>query len=111
MIELASPVGKTPSVIKPLGMNLADIIYKALEALGHVSPMLKKVATIVFYYTKYWSTVSHFSPGTGVYDCKSYTNELVDAMKKDPAAFAEFVKMAKQSSTASIVYPTPLNSW
>merc|ERR1712194_261855 len=65
----------------------------------------------VFYYTKYWSSVSHFSPGTGVYPAHEYAQELVAAMKKDPKAFADFVAKAKQSTTGSIVYPTPRNSW
>merc|ERR1719321_2132610 len=112
MIKLVEPPpGKEPSTIKALGMKLSSIIYDFMQAAGHFSPTLKKVATIVFFYTKYWSTVSHFSPGTGVYDTKSYTKELIAAMKKDPEAFAEFVKKAKQSTTATIVYPTPLNSW
>jgi len=112
MIKLVgTPTSGKPSTIKGLGMDLSKILYDFLSLLGHFSPTLKKVATIVFFYTKYWSTVSHFSPGTGIYDTKSYTNELVAAMKKDPAAFAEFVKKAKQSTTATIVYPTPLNSW
>jgi hypothetical protein len=103
--------GDKPSTIKPLGMNLSDIIYKFMEAFGHFSPTLKKVATIVFFYTKYWSTVSHFSPGTGVYDTRAYTAELVAEMKKDPEAFGKFVANAKKSTTASVVYPLPRNSW
>jgi len=110
MIDIASPSGKTSS-ITPLGMDLSDIVYKALEALGHFSPSIKHVATIVFYYTKYWSTVSHFSPGTGVMPAKAYTKDLVDAMKKDPDAFETFIKNARSSTTGSIVYPTPLSSW
>eukprot|EP00933_Yihiella_yeosuensis_P071348 TRINITY_DN79550_c0_g1_i1.p1 TRINITY_DN79550_c0_g1~~TRINITY_DN79550_c0_g1_i1.p1 ORF type:complete len:500 (-),score=108.41 TRINITY_DN79550_c0_g1_i1:134-1633(-) len=111
MISMATPPGAKPSKIKPLGMNLSDIIYKAMEAIGHFSPTLKKVATIVFFYTKYWSTVSHFSPATGVYDTRTYTSELVDAVKKDPQAFSKFIENAKKSTTGSIVYPTPRNSW
>jgi nucleoside-diphosphate-sugar epimerase len=111
MIDMGTPAGKKPSTIKPLGMKLSEIIYEFMKAIGHFSPTLKRVATIVFFYTKYWSTVSHFSPGTGVYDCKSYTKELVDAAAKDPAAFEEFIKKAKSSTTGSVVYPTPLNSW
>jgi len=111
MIELASPAGKKPSAIKPLGMNLSEIIYKAMEALGHFSSKLKQVATIVFFYTKYWSTVSHFSPGTGICDSHDYTKELVTAMKKDPEAFAKFVANAKSSTTTALVYPTPRSSW
>merc|ERR1719456_518484 len=111
MIKLVTPTTGKPSTIKALGMDLSKVLYDFLNALGHFSKTLKKVATIVFFYTKYWSTVSHFSPGTGIYDTKSYTKELVEAMKKDPEAFAEFVKKAKQSTTASVVYPTPLNSW
>jgi hypothetical protein len=112
MIQLATPEGKRPSKIKPLGMNLSEAIYLFMEAVGHVSKQLKKVATIVFYYTKYWSTVSHFSPGTGVYPVDEYTRELVAAMKKDPEAFAKFIKDVKgDGSTSSVVYPTPRNSW
>jgi len=110
MIDIASPSGKT-STIKPLGMDLSDIIYKALKALGHFSKAVEHLATIVFYYTKYWSTVSHFSPGTGVLPAKAYTAELVAAMKKDPAAFEAFIKNARKSTTGSIVYPTPLGPW
>jgi len=111
LINLATPAGTTPSSITALGMNLSDIIYKFMEALGIFSKQLKKVATIVFYYTKYWSSVSHFSPGTGVYPAHEYAQELVAAMKKDPKAFADFVAKAKQSTTGSVVYPTPRNSW
>merc|ERR1711920_560567 len=82
-----------------------------MEAMGHFAPFLKHLATIVFYYTKYWSTVSHFSPGTGVLPAKGYTAELVAAVKKDPAAFEKFIKGARKSTTGSIVYPTPLCSW
>lgn len=110
MIDIASPSGKT-STIKPLGMDLSDIIYKAMEAIGHFVPTLKRVATIVFYYTKYWSTVSHFSPGTGVLPSKAYTADLVVAMKKDPDAFEKFIEKARQSTTSTIVYPTPLCAW
>lgn len=111
MIQLATPPGTTPSSITPLGMNLSAIIYRFMEAFGAFSKQLKKVATIVFFYTKYWSSVSHFSPGTGVYGVHGYTQELVAAMKKDPEAFAKFVVNAKKSTTTSLVYPTPRNSW
>eukprot|EP00930_Biecheleria_cincta_P020722 TRINITY_DN15517_c0_g1_i1.p1 TRINITY_DN15517_c0_g1~~TRINITY_DN15517_c0_g1_i1.p1 ORF type:complete len:528 (-),score=75.91 TRINITY_DN15517_c0_g1_i1:241-1737(-) len=111
LISMACPAGGKPSKIKPLGMNLSDIIYKFLETLGHFSPTLKKVATIVFFYTKYWSTVSHFSPATGVYDTRGYAKDLVAALKKDPDAFSKFIENAKKSTTGSIVYPTPRNSW
>jgi hypothetical protein len=111
MIQLATPPGAKPSSIKGLGMNLSDILYKLFEAIGNFNKQLKKLATVVFFYTKYWSTVSHFSPGTGVYTCHEYTRELVAAMKKDPEAFAKFVANAKSSTTASVVYPTPRNSW
>lgn len=112
MIDIASPSGKTSS-ITPLGMELSDIIYKAVEALGHFSPLLKSLATIIFYYTKYWSTVSHFSPGTGVIPAKTYNEELVAAMKKDPGAFSKFIQNARKSGglTGSLVYPTQLCSW
>merc|ERR1712217_23174 len=110
MIDIASPPGKK-STIQALGMDLSDIVYKAMEAIGHLVPFLKRIATIVFYYTKYWSTVSHFSPGTGVMPAKAYTAELVAAMKKDPDAFARFIKKARESTTGSIVYPTPLGPW
>jgi len=110
MIDIASPSGKT-STIKSLGMDLSDIVYKALEAIGHLSPMIKHVATIVFYYTKYWSTVSHFSPATGTMPAKAYAAELVAAMKQDPDAFEKFISNARESTTASVVYPTPLSSW
>merc|ERR1712003_79596 len=96
-----------PSKIKPLGMNLSDIVYAFMEVLGVFSKQLKKVATIVFYYTKYWSSVSHFSPGTGVYSVQEYTKELCAAMKKDPEGFAKFVENAKTSATTAIVFPTP----
>jgi nucleoside-diphosphate-sugar epimerase len=111
MIQFATPAGGKPSTIKALGMDLSKVLYDFLKFLGHFSAQLKKVATIVFFYTKYWSTVSHFSPGTGIYDTKSYTKDLVAEMKKDPEKFAEFVKKAKQSTTGSVVYPLPLNSW
>lgn len=111
MIEMATPEGKKPSSIQPLGMKLSDIIYKAMEAIGNFSQKFKNLATIVFFYTKYWSTVSHFSPGTGIYDAHSYTKVLVDEMKKDPDAFHKFVQNARQSTTSSVVYPTPRNSW
>lgn len=112
MIEMATPSGQKPSSIAGLGMNLSEIIYMGMEALGIFSKQLKKVATIVFFYTKYWSTVSHFSPATGIYRAKDYTRELVTAMQKDPEAFAAFVENAKKNSnTTSIVYPTPRNSW
>lgn len=110
MIDIASPPGKK-STIQALGMNLSDIIYNFLKALGHLSPMLKQLATIVFYYTKYWSTVSHFSPGTGTMPAKSYTAELVAAVNKDPAAFEKFIQKARSSTTASVVYPTPNGPW
>merc|ERR1719262_584807 len=102
MIKLVTPTSGKPSTIKALGMDLSKVLYDFLSFLGHFSKTLKKVATIVFFYTKYWSTVSHFSPGTGVYDTRAYTKELVDAMKKDPEAFAKFVANAKKSTTGSI---------
>mmetsp|Transcript_18278 Transcript_18278/g.41327 ORF Transcript_18278/g.41327 Transcript_18278/m.41327 type:complete len:496 (-) Transcript_18278:267-1754(-) len=111
MIQMATPPGQKPSKITGLGMDLSSIIYRWLEIIGTVSPQLKKVATVVFFYTKYWSTVSHFSPGTGVYGSHEYTQELVDAMKKDPEKFSEFIKDAMKSTTGSVVFPTPRNSW
>lgn len=111
MIHLATPPGKKPSKITGLGMDLSSIIYRWLEIIGNVSKELKKVATVVFFYTKYWSTVSHFSPGTGVYSAHEYTQELVAAANKDPEGFAQFIKNAKSSTTASVVFPTPRNSW
>lgn len=92
-------------------MKASTLIYEALEALGNISKGLKKLATIVFFYTKYWSTVSHFSPGTGVYDTRTYAKVLCDTAKKDPEAFHKWVENQRTATTASSVYPTPRNSW
>merc|ERR1711974_517306 len=92
MIQYGSPPNTKPSKITPLGMDLSAIIYRFMETFGTVQKQLKKVATIVFYYTKYWSSVCHFSPGTGVYSVQEYTKELCAAMKKDPEGFAKFVE-------------------
>lgn len=110
MIEFGTPADTKPSKITPLGMDLSKIIYRFMETVGHVSKTLKKVATIVFYYTKYWSSVSHFSPGTGVYPVKDFTKSFCKEVAKDPAAFEDFVKKAK-SDTASVVYPMPRLPW
>jgi len=111
MIEYVTPAGTTPSSVKPLGMDLSVIIYGFMEALGVFSKQLKKVATIVFFYTKYWSTVCHFSPATGIYPVQAYTKELCEAVTKDPEGFSKFIVKAKSSTTASVIFPTPRNSW
>lgn len=111
MIQYGSPPNVKPSKITPLGMNLSEIIYRFMETFGTFSAQLKKVATIVFYYTKYWSSVSHFSPGTGVYGVQDYTKQLCAAMKADPEGFTKFVQNAKTSATTAIVFPTPRSSW
>jgi len=112
MLADASPPGKKPSHISGIGMKFSVILYELLEKLGYLSKITKKLATIIFFYTKYWATVSHFVPGTGVYDTKAYTKELCDAALKDPKAFHEWVMKQRSATTASTVYPyLPRNSW
>merc|ERR1712228_965983 len=73
---------------------------------------IKKLATIVFFYTRYWYSTSHFSPGTGVLSVRRYTKELVDQMKRDPEKFSRVIQDFRSGgSVSSLFCPMKRSAW
>jgi len=91
---------------KTLGAAISGIIFECVNTL-------KQAATVMMFYTTWWSTMSQIGQGNDkeadtaiknkllhwhLNDTCAYTKELVESMEKDPDAFESFIADAKRGA-------------